>query len=161
MVERIPLCSLAKLTQHAEASLCAYLQVKSFDESHAGAPEQYVTAIKAIELLIASDLERMCPLRVERVRLVKCVMSEFSRPRDAFPALFAFDPASGRSHIEFSRSVEMGALSCRLTADAHPHPSQGFATEDIGITSSGFITLDLKEITRRVFEAAEGRERAA
>ena len=153
MAERIPLSKLAKLTQRTEASLCAYLQVKSFDESHAGAPEQHVTAVKAIELLIASDLERMCPSRVERVRLVKCVMAEFSRPRDAFPALFAFDPASGRSHIEFSRSVEMGALSYRLTADAHPHPGQGFATEDIGITSSGFITLDLKEITRRVFEA--------
>ncbi|AHB49783.1 hypothetical protein W911_00230 [Hyphomicrobium nitrativorans NL23] len=155
MAERIPLSKLAKLTQRSPAELSAYLNVKAFDESHAGAPEQHVTAVKAIELLIASDLERMCPSRVERVRLVNRVMADFSRPRDAYPALFAFDPASGRSHIEFSRSVDMGALSYRLTADAHPHPGQGFARADIGVTSSGFIVLDLAEITRRVFEAAD------
>lgn len=119
MAERIPISKLAKLTQRTESSLRAYLQVGSFDESHAD--------------------ETASPIS----------------PREAFPALFACDPASGRSHIEFSRSVEMGALSYRLTADAHPHPGQGFARDDIGVTSSGFVVLDLVEITRRVFEAAD------
>lgn len=160
MAERISLSKLAKLAQRSEPSLQAYLHAKTFDESHAGAPEQHVTAVKAIELLVASDLERMCASRVDRVRLVKCLMAEFSRPRDAFPALFAFDPASGRSHIEFSRSVDMGSLSYRLTANAHPHPGQGFARDDLGITSSGFIVLDLGEIIRRVFEAANDRSAA-
>lgn len=156
MTDRIPLSKLSHFTQRTEASLRAYLQVGSFDESHAdetAPPISDVGLVQAIELHVASDLMRMCPARTDMVRLTKRVMREFSRPRDAFPALFAFDPASERSHIEFSRSVDMGALSYRLTADAHPHHGQGFARDDLGATSSGFLMLDLQEIVRRMIEA--------
>jgi hypothetical protein len=161
MAERIPLSKLTKFTQRSKLSLQTYLQVGSFDESHvpAAPSTDNVSLVQAIELHVASDLMRMCRSRTDMVRLTKLVMREFSRPRDEFPALIAYDPASGRSHIEFSRSVDMGALSYRLTANAHPHPGQGFAREDIGVTSSGFVVLDLKEIIRRVGEAAnETRE---
>lgn len=158
MAERIPLSKIAKLTERSESSLLTYLQVGSFDENHADETAPVVSdvnVVQAIELHVASDLMRMCPSRIDMVRLTKLVMREFRRPRDEFPALFAFDPASGRSHIEFSRSVDMGALSYRLTANAHPHPGQGFAREDIGVTSSGFVVIDLREIVRRVNEAAK------
>lgn len=156
MAERIPLSEIAKLTQRSELSLQTYLQVGSFDESHAdeAAPVTEVTALQALELHIASDLMRMCPARTDMVRLTKRVMREFSRPSEAYPALFAYDPASERGHIEFSNAVKAGDLSYRLTAMSHPHPGQGFAREDVGITSSGFVVLDLKEIIRRVEEAA-------
>jgi len=158
MAERIPLSKLAHFTQRSKLSLQTYLQVGSFDESHADEAAPVVSdvgLVQAIELHVASDLARMCSSRSDMVRLTKLVMRGFHRPRDEFPALFAFDPASGRSHIEFSRTVDMGALSYRLTANAHPHPGRGFARDELGVTSSGFVVIDLKEIVRRVFEAAD------
>jgi hypothetical protein len=156
MADRVPLSKLAHFTHRSELSLRTYLQVGSFDDSHAdetAPPIGSVNLVQAIELHVASDLMRMCPSRTDMVQLTKIVMREFRRPRDECPALFAYDPARGRSHIEFSRSVDMGALSYRLTADAHPHPGQGFARDDIGVTSSGFVVIDLREIVRRVCEA--------
>lgn len=156
MADRVPISKLAKLTQRTELSLQTYLQVGSFDESHADAAAKTMadlSALKAIELLVASDLMRMCPSRVDMVRLTKRVMREFSRPKDQFPAYFAFDPASERSHVEFDATASIGSISYKLTAMAHPHPGQGFARDDLGITSSGFVVLDMTEIVRRVFEA--------
>lgn len=156
MADRIPLSKLATFTQRTEASLRTYVQCGSFDEAlidEAAPVVSDVGLVQAIELHVASDLMRMCPSRTDMVRLTKIVMREFRRPSDEYPALFAFDPASERSHIEFSRSVDMGALSYRLTANAHPHPGQGFARDDLGVTSSGFLVIDLKEIIRRVVEA--------
>lgn len=156
MADRIPLFNLAHFTQRSQKSLQTYLQVGSFDESRAdetALPISDVSLIEAIELHVASDLMRMCPARIDMMRLTKRVMREFSRPRDALPALFAFDPASERSHIEFSRLIPMQDLSYKLTADAHPHPGQGFARDDLGVTSSGFVVIDLTEIVRRVCEA--------
>lgn len=76
MADRVPLSKLAHFTHRTEASLRTYLQVGSFDESHADETAPVVNdvgLVDAIELHVASDLMRMCPERTDMVRLTKRV----------------------------------------------------------------------------------------